>query len=195
MSTAVTAVPTRHQHDQSSPVRGRRWSVPAARAGRVASSLLLVTAMLAFVVLAVGPHLFGYRTATMLTGSMAPGIVPGDVVVAFPEPASEVAVGDVISYHIPVGDHRVETHRVIEVLRHHDSIAVRTQGDANDGADPWTASLEGDTVWQVRAVVPYVGGAIRTLRTPVLNHTLMYGIPALLVGWALVSIWRRPVRR
>ena len=85
--------------------------------GRVLVSLLLVGSALVFLVLAVGPHVLGYRTATMLTGSMAPGIVPGDVVVTVPRPASEVAVGDVISYRIPIEDHRVETHRVIEVTR------------------------------------------------------------------------------
>src|SRR5215212_10709915 len=68
---------------------------------------LLGLAVLAFLGLAVGPHVFGYRTMTMLTGSMAPGIEPGDVTVVTPVAVSDVTEGMVITYHIPVGDHSV----------------------------------------------------------------------------------------
>ena len=82
-------------------------------------------------------------------------------------------------------------HRVIEVDRSADGrVSVRTQGDANEAADPWTATLEGDTAYQVRAVVPELGHAIQALRAPVLTQTLLYGVPALLAGWVLLTIWR-----
>jgi signal peptidase len=148
----------------------------------------LALAALAFLLLAIGPHVLGYRTSTMLTGSMAPGINPGDVVVSFPKPASQVAVGDVVSYHIPVEDHRVETHRVVKVT--HDSsghLAIVTKGDANNGADPWVATLDGDTVWQTRFVIPHLGSAIRALRTPPVQFGVMW---AALGGFVLLALWR-----
>ncbi|WP_104524696.1 signal peptidase I [Blastococcus atacamensis] len=148
-------------------------------------------AVLAFAVLAVGPHVFGYRTMTMLTGSMAPEIEPGDVTVATPVPVSEVTEGMVISYHMPVGDQRLVTHRVVSVDRAADgSVTVQTKGDANTANDPWTASLEGDTVYQVQAVIPEVGELIRLFRTPGLSQALLYGAPVLLAGWLLMTIWR-----
>ena len=49
------------------------------RVVRGLGNLLLLVVVLAFTGLAVGPHVLGYRTMTMLTGSMAPGINPGDV--------------------------------------------------------------------------------------------------------------------
>ena len=49
-------------------------------------NLLLLLCLAVFLLVAVGPHVFGYRTATMLTGSMEPGIMPGDVVVTTPSP-------------------------------------------------------------------------------------------------------------
>src|SRR3954469_13351531 len=55
-----------------------------------------------FLLLAIGPHVVGYRTMTMLTGSMAPQINPGDVVVSTPLAVDEVRSGMIISYHIPV---------------------------------------------------------------------------------------------
>ena len=158
--------------------------------GKSLVNLTLLCALLAFLGLAVGPHLFGYRTMTMLTGSMAPQINPGDVTVVTPVPSSQVRTGMIISYHIPVQDHRVVTHRVIAVTAGpNGSITVQTKGDANNGKDPWTATLQGDTAYQVRGVVPVLGTTIRFLRTPVLRAALLYGVPTILAGWVLLSLW------
>ena len=106
-------------------------------------------------VLAVGPHVLGYRTMTMLTGSMAPEIDPGDVTIVTPIAVSEVTEGMVITYHRPIEDHSLVTHRVISVETAPDgTVTVQTKGDANAAVDPWTATLEGDTAYQVRARHP-----------------------------------------
>ncbi|SEP06805.1 signal peptidase I [Trujillonella endophytica] len=165
----------------------------AARlAGRWTLRALVAAAVLAFLGLAVGPHVLGYRTMTMLTGSMAPAIAPGDVIVSTPVDVDDVAVGMIITYRIPVDDHRVVTHRVVEVERTaaDGTLSVRTQGDANAAADPWTAVLSGDTAWQVQAVVPKLGTVITALRDPAVSTALVYGAPALLAAWMLLTIWR-----
>jgi signal peptidase I len=152
---------------------------------------VLGMAVLAFAFLAVGPHVLGYRTMTMLTGSMAPEINPGDVTVVTPLAVSDVTERMVITYHMPVGDHSLVTHRVISVEEGPGgTVNVQTKGDANDAADPWTATLQGDTAYRVRAVVPELGHLIEALRTPVVAQVLLYGAPALLAGWVLLSIWR-----
>ena len=136
--------------------------------------------------------MLGYRTSTMLTGSMEPGISPGDVVVTTAKPTSEVEVGDVLTYHIPVEDHRVETHRVVEVLHHRDgSVAIRTQGDNNDDVDPWTATLQGDEVWEMRAVVPKLGSAIRVLRSPAVQHGIFWVAFGGMLLLGLSTIWSK----
>jgi signal peptidase len=160
--------------------------------GRALVSTVLVLTTGAFVFLGVGPHVFGYRTSTMLTGSMSPGINPGDVVVTVPQPAKDIAVGDVISYHIPLEDHRVETHRVIEVTRDPAGrLAVVTKGDANTDKDPWVATLEGDTVYEVKAVIPHLGSAIRALRTPAVQGFALWGSLGAMVVIGLLTIWRK----
>lgn len=157
-----------------------------------ATTILFTLAIAAFLAIAVGPRIFGYHTLTMLTGSMAPLINPGDVVVTMPVPASEIKVGDIITYHIPVEDQRVETHRVTDLSTNTDgSIIVQTKGDANDGVDPWLATISAPTVDRHVATVPHVGQAIRALRQPVIMNTLMYGVPAVLVVTMLVGIWRK----
>jgi signal peptidase len=168
---------------------------PAAILRRVlaaVSTTLVVTAVAAFLLTAVGPRVFGYHTLTMLTGSMAPLIEPGDVVVTTPVPTGEVGVGDIITYHIPVEDQRVETHRVTELSTNADgTIVVQTKGDANNGVDPWLATINAPTVDRHVLTVPYVGQIIRAIRQPVILNTLMYGAPAVLVVAMLVGIWRR----
>ncbi|HET6268936.1 MAG TPA: signal peptidase I [Arthrobacter sp.] len=161
-------------------------------AGRVFMSVLLTTAVAVFLFLAVGPRFLGYQTSTMLTGSMAPLINPGDVVVTFDTPASELNVGDIITYHIPVQDHRVETHRIIDITRNADgATTVRTKGDANNGADPWAATLTGSHADRHAFTVPYLGHAIRALREPMVLKTLMYGAPAAAVLILMTAIWRK----
>jgi signal peptidase len=152
---------------------------------------LLGIAVLTFALLAVGPHVLGYRTMTMLTGSMAPQINPGDVTIVTPIKVSEVTEGMVITYHRPIEDHSLVSHRVISVKKASDgTVTIQTKGDANKAADPWTATLNGDTAYQVRGVVPMLGHVIEALRAPVVTQALLYGAPALLVGWLLLTIWR-----
>ncbi|MBG0738849.1 signal peptidase I [Paeniglutamicibacter antarcticus] len=156
------------------------------------TTALVVIAVAAFLLLAIGPRLMGYQTTTMLTGSMSPGINPGDVVVAGQVPVADIKVGDVITYHIPIEDHRVETHRVVEIKTGDDGLtAVRTKGDANQGIDPWTATLQGQTIYRHVGTIPYLGAAIRALRAPVVSTILMYGVPAILVIGVLLTIWRK----
>ncbi|MGJ3192931.1 signal peptidase I [Paenarthrobacter sp. FR1] len=153
---------------------------------------MLVLGALVFLFLAIGPRVLGYQTSTMLTGSMAPMINPGDVVVTVPTSITDIKVGDVITYHIPVEDQRVETHRITEITATADGgVAVQTKGDANNGIDPWIATLQGETVDKQVATIPYVGNAIRALREPVVMNILMYGAPAILVIGMLASIWTK----
>jgi signal peptidase I len=171
------------------------WTGRAAQImGRTAPWLVrgvMGLAVLIFAVLAVGPHMLGYRTMTMLTASMAPEIDPGDVTIVTPIAISEVTEGMVITYHKPIEDHSLVTHRVVSVeTAANGTVTVQTKGDANEAIDPWTATLEGDTAYEVRAVIPELGHLIQALRAPVVTQVLLYGAPTLLVGWLLLTIWR-----
>ncbi len=152
---------------------------------------IVLVAVVAFAGLAVGPHVLGYRTMTMLTASMAPSIDPGDVTVVTPLAVSDVTEGMVITYHIPIGERQLITHRVVSVEHGPDgAVTVQTKGDNNEAVDPWSATLEGDTAYQVRAVIPEIGHVIHALRTPAVATALVYGAPALVAGWLLLAIWR-----
>lgn len=158
----------------------------------LAAQLALVVAFAGLVLLGLLPRTGWYRPVTVLSGSMRPAFDPGDMVVVTPEPLRDVRVGQVISYRIPIGDHHVESHRVIQVIRRGGQISVRTKGDANNGPDPWTATLHGTTAWQVRAVLPKLGWAIFWFRTPLMHELTVLLAPLLLALLCVLQIWTRP---
>lgn len=160
---------------------------------QTATTLALLAGVSLFLAIGVGPHIFGYRPITMLSGSMTPTIRPGDMVVDTPEPLSAVRVGQIITFHTPTPNGYVDSHRVTHVRRLPDgAVVIRTKGDANAVEDPWRAQLHGTTAWRVRLVAPRLGYVINTLRGPVLHALLLWVLPLVLVGWLLAGIWRPP---
>jgi signal peptidase I len=186
----IATRPAQQQPQEHRPTAST-WKRAAGLAYRWTVRLVVTLAVLAFGVLAVGPHVLNYRTMTMLTGSMTGTIDVGDVEIVTPLPVDQVTAGMIIAYHVPIDDHHLVTHRVVSVQHEtNGSVTVQTKGDANDAIDPWTATLQGSTAYQVRAVIPELGRVIEALRTPVVSQALVYGAPTLLAGWLLLSIWR-----
>ena len=194
--TALLAPTTAPDARPDQPAAGSRLPVAAGRrvarlVGRWTLRAGVTAAVALFALLALGPHLLPYRTMTMLTASMSPVIDPGDVTIVTPLPVTDVTAGMIIAYHVPIDDHHLVSHRVLAVTHGPDgSVTVQTKGDANDAVDPWQATLQGDTAWQVRTVIPELGHLLHALRTPVVSQALVYGAPTLLAGWLLLSIWR-----
>lgn len=151
----------------------------------------LVVAAVALIGLGLVPRTGWYRPVTVLSGSMRPAFSPGDMVLVTPEPLRDVRVGQVISYRIPIGDHHIESHRVIALLRGGAHPVVRTKGDANSAPDPWTATLHGTTAWRVRAVLPKLGWVIFWFRSPLMHELTVFLAPLLLVLLGVVRIWRK----
>ncbi len=158
----------------------------------IAAQFALITAAAALLGLGLLPRTGWYRPVTVLSGSMHPAFSPGDMVFVTPEPLERVRVGQVISYQIPLGDHHVQSHRVIAIIRRSGHVSVRTKGDANAAPDPWIAQLHGATAWHVRFVLPKAGWIVFWLRRPLAHELTVFLAPLLLALGALLTIWRRP---
>lgn len=78
------------------------------------------------------PSFMGYKPFIVLSGSMAPEIMLGDLIITKTVDPEEIAVGDIISFR--TRETIVVSHRVTEV-RTEDGLAFLTKGDANTGAD------------------------------------------------------------
>jgi signal peptidase I len=166
------------------------WLARVGLLARLLASLLALAALAVLVAVAVGPRLGLYRMETVLSGSMQPTFRPGDVIIVTPEPVTAVRPGQIISYQIPIGDHHVESHRVVRVLERGTHPVIITKGDNNAETDPWRAQLTSDTAWRERVVIPVVGRLIIWMRQPLLQRVCVLGIPILLAVWWLIGIWR-----
>ena len=167
------------------PLAVLRVRVPAALAW-----VCLGVALLALALLGLAPRVFDYRTETVLSGSMQPRFSPGDVLVVVSQPVQDVHVGEIISYHIPIGDHHVEAHRIVRIVSRGAHPVVITKGDANSAPDPWRARLDCNTVWEVRYVIPHLGRAIQFLRSPLMHLLTVIVAPVLLAIMLLRRVWQ-----
>jgi signal peptidase len=157
------------------------------RLRRTIDVLLLGVALVALVA-GASIFLLHLRLQPVLSGSMRPGIQPGDLAVMRPVSTRELQTGDVIAFYPPHARTHV-MHRLVSIDRDVDGTWVTTQGDANDAPDPWgRIRLGGDTADRLVAVVPKVGFLpvwARSARGPVLIGA------GLLLGLSVIRSARR----
>jgi signal peptidase len=154
-------------------------------------ALLFVAALAA----TIGPAFLPYRTYAVMSGSMAPRIPVGALVIDLPVSADQLRVGDIVSFLRPDNPAQVVTHRIVKIDSGPGGIVYHTKGDANGTADDWTVNA-GPRNWRTAVAVPLVGYALVYLKTP-LGQLLTVLLPAVALGlMALQDLWRprpRPV--
>jgi len=164
--------------------RSRAREVLSGIGTGLSAGLLLLVLGLAVLVIGV-PAAVGGMPYTILTGSMAPGLPPGTLVVVKPADPAEIRIGDVVTYQLESGHPAVVTHRVVERIidtRSGDLLFV-TKGDANDTADAvpvMPVQLKG-TVWYS---IPWLGWVNQAV-TGELRGWLIPLVAVLLFGYAL----------
>jgi signal peptidase len=108
-----------------------------ARRGRVAAvarvaAALVLTVLAGLVVAALAPQLSGCSAHVVTSGSMAPRVDPGDVVVTRPVTAAELRTGQVLLFADPRRPGGLLLHRLVSFDASGDLV---TRGDANQSAD------------------------------------------------------------
>ncbi len=106
----------------------------------------------------------GYDSYNVLTGSMAPALPVGSIVVTTSVPAADIAPGDVITFQ-PPGRSYLVTHRVAGVVADVAGPAFVTKGDANAVQDSWRLPISGRFA-RVAFDIPLVGMMRSALATP-----------------------------
>ncbi len=136
-----------------------------------------------------GPHLFGGSSLTVMSGSMAPAIRPGDVVIDQRIRPTQARVGDIVTFTSP-GEKKLITHRigVAPLLRIARVASFVTRGDAANGVQKWSIPASG-SIGLVRTKVPKLGYAMWWVRTP-FGRLACLVIPAIILGLLeLRRIW------
>ena len=167
-------------------------SAPRGLAARVASAVVTLIvaagAVLAVLLVAV-PRFLDGLALTVLTGSMEPGIHPGDVVVTSginESNISELKVGDVITFLPYPDDPTLVTHRIVAVSAGANGTAYVTKGDNNNSNDPWGAMTATQIRGKVVYVVPYVGFARQWAGDNA--GWVVTAVGVLLIGYGLVLV-------
>lgn len=136
--------------------------------------LVLIAIVLPFLIYAVPGAIGADASHVVLSGSMAPAIEAGDVVIVRDVPAQTIEEGDVITFETPTGG-LPTTHRVTEVQGSGADLAFQTKGDANEDADPERIS-PAEVNGKVIGVIPFIGHVILFATTP-LGLVVFLGLP------------------
>lgn len=99
-----------------------------------------------------------WMVTPVLSGSMRPGFSVGGVVISERTPLKDITVRDVIVFQNPYKHTEQMIHRIIKLTRESGgSIKIKTKGDDNPIADPWTILIKTRYVYQIKASVPLIG--------------------------------------
>lgn len=148
------------------------------------ASSIVVTIVLVCAILLVALRLFGLKLFTVTSGSMEPNYPVGSLVYSTPINASEIKVGDVITFMN--SKDTVVTHRVSEVITETSTSGTtvtkfRTKGDANEFADNKLVH-EKNVIGTPVAVIPLLGYVSYYLQRPPGLYI------ALIIGTFLVTL-------
>jgi signal peptidase I len=142
----------------------RMWNFALA-ASLLVASLIIVTL------------LAGVQYNTVRSGSMAPTIGVGDVVVVVPTSAADIKVNDVIAFRSPSSNVLI-CHRVISINQ--TAGYVQTKGDANEDPDYFVVTYD-RIVGKVPLHIPYLGYLLS-------YATSLYGIGTTIMWLAIVLV-------
>jgi len=132
---------------------------------------------------------FGFRSATVMSGSMTPTLNVGDIVIERPIEPAAARIGDVITFTDPEDENRLLTHRVRSIKVKGDEFTFTTKGDANNTEEKWHIAA-GGTIGRANMSIPKVGYLVGSHRAPWVRVSFVV-IPAVI--WAvyeLANIWR-----
>jgi signal peptidase I len=153
----------------------------------------LLGALAAPALAVLAPGALGYRSFTVMSGSMAPAIAAGDVVVTRPMAPRQAEPGDIVTFRDPQREDRLLTHRVQRSVATADVVTFDTRGDANDASERWSVPADG-RIGRVVYVVRWAGFVAQPAGTPV-GRLLLIALPSFLLGVALLLWAWRPDRR
>jgi len=135
----------------------------------VAVALLLIVSIL--------PITGNYKVMTVISGSMAPAIKMGSVVIV--KPAADYKIGDVITFG-PYSKTKAPTsHRIYDIKVVDGQPVYITKGDVNNAPDARELQKR-DIVGKVLFSVPFVGYAVDFAKKP-MGFALIIVVPAAII--------------
>ncbi len=140
----------------------------------VVAFIVLVALLL---IVSVLPITGNYKVMTVISGSMAPEIKMGSVVIV--KPVADYKIGDVITFG-PYSKTKAPTsHRIYDIKIEGGNPVYITKGDVNNAPDAREIK-KSDILGRVLLSVPFVGYAVDFAKKP-MGFALIIAIPAALI--------------
>ena len=149
-------------------------------------SALAVSIIVLIAVALVGMRLSGFRTFTVMSGSMEPEFPVGSLIYVKPVDYSSLNVGDVISY-VANDEKTVVTHRIVEIEIDEEDSTVwrfRTKGDTNTSADAGLVHYK-NVLGTPSIVVPFIGYVAHNIQQPPGIYIALV-VGTLLLAWTFL---------
>jgi signal peptidase I len=134
-------------------------------------------------------RLAGLEPLVERSGSMAPAIATGDLLLVHSVPADDIRRGDVVSFADALHPGVPTTHRVVALGGTGERLLVTTRGDANQTAEQWRAPRSG-RIARVAQRLPRAGYAVAALGGRWVRLALLFAAVTGLATLALRRIWR-----
>ena len=138
-------------------------------------AFIVVVAVL--LIVSVLPITGNYKIMTVISGSMAPEIKMGSVVVV--KPVSDYKIGDVITFGPYNKTKAPTTHRIYDIKVVDSESVYITKGDVNNAPDSREIK-KSDIVGKVLFSVPFMGYAVEFAKKP-LGFALIIIVPAAII--------------
>ena len=139
--------------------------------GRIIFVILLILVLLLFV-----PNFIGFKTFSVISGSMEPNIPVGAIVYTKSVDFEELETGDIVSYKL--SEDTMVTHRIDSINAEQKTLV--TKGDANDKVDT-SEVQESQIVGKVVFSIPLLGYIAIYSRTPLAIVALCVVVAILII--------------
>ena len=139
--------------------------------------IALIAAIAVLLIVSVFPITGNYKIMIVQSGSMAPAIKMGSVVMV--KPADEYKIGDVITFGPYTRTKAPTSHRIYDIKVEGGNPVYITKGDANNAPDAREIK-QSDILGKVLFSVPYVGFAVDFAKKP-MGFALIIIVPAALI--------------
>jgi len=137
----------------------------------------LIIAVVLLLIVSVFPITGNYKIMIVQSGSMAPAIKMGSVVMV--KPADDYKIGDVITFGPYTRTKAPTSHRIYDIKVEGGNPVYITKGDANNAPDAREIK-QSDILGKVLFSVPYLGFAVDFAKKP-MGFALIIIVPAALI--------------
>lgn len=165
--------------------RAKRKKSPLRVVWNVVTTILVIAVILLAIAL-VGVRLIGYTPYAVLSPSMTPEFIPGDLIYVKEVPVDQITEGDVISF-VANEDATIVTHRVVEIDR--EGRKFYTQGDANESRDGNPVLYE-NVLGVVQFSLPKLGYVSSYVSSESGRYVAIVVVLVLVLLWILPELFR-----